>query len=84
MGNEVGLGIFAKINRKGQNSQNSGTFKKWSSMYTLTEIAQGIPFYALNKGMFTPPPPPPAPPPPPPPPPPPHARTPPTPATPSL
>ena len=49
---------FLKIREKAQNRASSGALQKRSSKYTLTEIVQGMPLYALNNSIFTPPPPP--------------------------
>ncbi|MCL2065641.1 MAG: hypothetical protein FWG98_14885 [Candidatus Cloacimonetes bacterium] len=47
---------FLKIAEKAHNRASGGALQKRSSMYTSTEIVQGMPLYALNNSIFTPPP----------------------------
>jgi len=51
----VGPYDFVKIAEKAQKRALGGAMQKRSSMYTSTEIVQGMPFYALNNSIFTPP-----------------------------
>gem|GEM_PF-2444503 len=47
---------FVKIVGKAQKGSLGRALQKKSSIYTLTEIALGMPFYALYNSIFTPPP----------------------------